>query len=118
MSLGFLESSHPDLVVIEVRGPAPHGAISIGPERSLLIGAEVDGQSRHYDRSDAYVCVEVESAELLRRVTELETFPAVGSVLRGTPAVIIRSGEGFRVLVPRELGQYVRETIDELRGGL
>ena len=62
--------------------------------------------------------IEVESEELLRRVTELTDFPATGSILRGVPAVIEPRGGGFRLFVPQELSQYAAETIDDLRSRL
>jgi hypothetical protein len=34
------------------------------------------------------------------------------------PAVIERRSDGYRLFVPQELGQFVRETIDDLRSGL
>jgi hypothetical protein len=98
----------------------PDGSIPIGPDRALVVGdteASLEGY-RAYDMSAALVAVEVESDALLARVTELTEFPAVGSVLRGVPAVIERRGPGFRLFVPQELAQYVRETIDQLRSAL
>jgi hypothetical protein len=108
------------LRILEVRGGVPEGSIPIGPDRALVVGenaADLDGY-RVYDLSAALVAIEVESEELLRRVTELTEFPAVGSILRGVPAVIERRGSGFRLFVPQELSQYVTETIDEFRRGL
>jgi hypothetical protein len=68
--------------------------------------------------SAALAAIEVENDALLRRVTELTEFPAVGSILRGVPAVIERRGDGYRLFVPQELSQYVAETIDKLRSAL
>jgi hypothetical protein len=118
--LSFLSPESPPLRIVEVRGPAPAGAIPIGPERSLVVGDAAEGLDgyRVYDMSAALVAVEIESEALLRRVTELREFPAVGSILRGVTAVIERRGEGFRLFVPQELSQFVRETIDDLRSGL
>jgi hypothetical protein len=118
--LAFLSPESPPLRILEVRGGVPDGAIPLGPRRALVVGettASLDGY-RVYDLSAAYVAVDVESEALLRRVTELREFPAVGSILRGVPAVIERRDEGFRLLVPQELSQFVRETIDDLRSGL
>lgn len=116
--LAFLSPPSPPLRILEVRGPVPDGAIPLGPARSLLVDADPPEGARVYDLSAALVAVEVESEALLRRVTELEDFPAVGSVLRGVTAVIERRGDGFRLLVPQELAQFVTETIDDLRAGL
>jgi hypothetical protein len=118
--LAFLSPESPPLQILEVRGGVPEGAIPLGPRRALLVGdtdTALDGY-RVYDVSAALVAVEVESDALLRRVTELREFPAVGSILRGVPAVIERRGDGFRLLVPQELSQFVRETVDDLRSGL
>jgi hypothetical protein len=118
--LGFLSPVSPPLRILEVRGGVPDGSIPIGRESALVVGettADLTGY-RVYDRSAALVAVEVESDELLRRITELTEFPAVGAILRGVPAVIERRGDGFRLFVPQELSQYVAEAIDDLRSGL
>ncbi|HEU5404619.1 MAG TPA: hypothetical protein VFU52_00940 [Gaiellaceae bacterium] len=118
--LSFLSPVSPPLRILEVRGGVPTGSIPIGPDRALVVGdtaADLGGY-RVYDMSAALVAVEVESDALLQRVTELTEFPAVGSVLRGVPAVIERRGAGYRLFVPQELSQYVTETIDRLRSAL
>jgi hypothetical protein len=118
--LSFLSPVSPPLRILEVRGGVPDGSIPIGPDRALVVGeaeADLDGY-RVYDRSAALSAVEIESEALLRRVTELTEFPAVGSILRGIPAVIERRGDRFRLFVPQELSQYAIETIDDLRSGL
>jgi hypothetical protein len=118
--LSFLSPVSPPLRILEVRGGVPAGSIQIGPDRALVVGdsaADLDGY-RVYDMSAALVAIEVESEALLRRLTELTELPAVGSVLRGVPAVTERHGAGFRLFVPQELSQYAAETIDDLRRGL
>jgi hypothetical protein len=115
--LSFLSPVSPPLRILEVRGAVPAGSIPIGPDRALVVGdteASLDGY-RVYDLSAALVALEVESEALLRRVTELTEFPALGSILRGVTAVIERRGDGFRLFVPQELSEYVAETIDDLR---
>ena len=118
--LSFLSPESAPLRILEVRGGIPAGSIPIGRDRALLVGEETSDLSgyRVYDMSAALVAVEVESEALLGRVTELTEFPAIGSILRGVQAVIERRGPGFRLLVPQELAQYARETIDDLRSGL
>ena len=118
--LAFLSPGSPTLRILEVHGGIPEGSIPIGPDRALVVGDAEHALNgyRIYDMSAALVAVEVESEELLPRITELTDFPAAGSVLRGVPAVIERHGDGFRVFVPQELSQYVTETIDDLRSGL
>jgi hypothetical protein len=118
--LSFLSPVDPPLRILEVRGGVPDGSIPIGPDRALVVddtATNLDGY-RVYDQSAALVAIEVESEALLRRVTELTEFPAVGSILRGVPAVIEQRGAGFRLFVPTELSQYVTETIDDLRSRL
>ena len=118
--LSFLSPVSPPLRILEVRGGVPGGLIQIGPDRALVVGetsADLGGY-RVYDMSAALVAIEVESEALLRRVTELTSFPAAGSILRGVPAVIERRGSGFRLFVPQELSEYVATTIDDLRSGL
>ena len=118
--LAFLSPESPPLRILEVRGGVPGGSIPLGPDRALVIGdgaADLD-RYRVYDLSAALVAVEVESEALLRRVTELTEFPAVGSILRDVPAVIERRGAGYRLFVPQELSHYVVETIDDLRSGV
>jgi hypothetical protein len=115
---------------LEVRGSAPPGALPIGPGRSLYV---IDGDVRPerdrlvragssvYDQTAALAAFEISGEDLLRRLTELdpETLPAIGSIARGTPAVIERlDGERFRLFVPQELGQFVGDVIADLARGL
>jgi hypothetical protein len=116
--LSFMSAPSAPLRLYEVRGGVPDGAIPLGPDRALVVGDDVDLDGyRVYDMSAALVAVEVEAA-LLPRLTELDEFPCVGSILRGVPAVIEPRGDGYRLFVPQELGQFVRETVDDLRSGL
>jgi hypothetical protein len=115
---------------LEVRGGVPEGAIPIGPARALVV---VDGDPRAerdrltaagyrvYDMTAALYSLEVEGEQLMRRLTELDLdrLPAIGSVARGTTAVIERLGpERFRLHVPQELGRYVTDVVDDLKAGL
>ncbi len=116
----FLSPESPPLRILEVRGGVPDGSIPIGPDRALVVGdpaTRLEGY-RVYDVSAALVAIEVETEALLRRITALTDFPAVGSILRSVPAVIERRGTGFRLFVPQELSQFVGETIVALRSGL
>jgi hypothetical protein len=125
---GVTDVSH--LGKLEVRGGVPDGSITIGLDRALVI---VDGDARAerdrllaegyrvYDVTAALAALEVEGEDLMRRLTELDlgALPAVGSILRGTPALIERrSGDRFRLFVPQELGQFVAETVVDLAAGL
>jgi hypothetical protein len=118
--LSFMAPASPSLRILEVRGGIPTGSIPIGRDRALVVGdstPDLDGY-RIYDMSAALVAIEIETEALLSRTTELTEFPAIGSILHGVRAVIERRGPSFRLLVPQELSQYVRETIDDLRTGL
>jgi hypothetical protein len=125
---GVIDVSH--LGKLEVRGGIPDGAIPIGVARALVV---VDGDPRAerdrllaegyrvYDMTSALAALEVQGDALMRRLTELDldALPAVGSILRGTPAVIERrEGDRFRLFVPQELGQFVAETVVDLAAGL
>jgi len=125
---GVTDVSH--LGKLEVRGGIPAGAIPIGVDRALVV---VDGDPRAerdrllaegyrvYDMTAALAALEVDGEDLMRRLTELDldALPAVGSILRGTPAVIERRhGDRFRLFVPQELGQFVAETVVDLAAGL
>jgi hypothetical protein len=120
---------------LEVRGaidalqPAPgERLLPLGPDRALLVGARSGARERlaadgylAYDMTAALTTVEVEGEDLLRRLTDLvpEQLPAVGSVARGTPALVESLGEArFRLYVPRELGEYVAEVVADLERGL
>ncbi len=116
---------------LEVRGDhIPPDAIPLGPGRGLIV---VDGDVRLlrdrltrrglrvYDQTGALAAIEVEGEDLMRRLTELdlESFPAIGAIARGTPALIERrGGERFRLFVPQELAHYVGEVVDDMAKGL
>jgi hypothetical protein len=104
--------------------------IRITHERALLV---IDGSTsaarerlarggyRAYDMTAALGALEIEGEDLLRRLTELdpERLPAIGSIARGTPALIERrDGERFRLFVPQELGQFVAEVVVDMARGL
>jgi len=117
---------------LEVRGrdfDVPE-AIPLGPGRALLV-LEGDVRSerdrlmkagyRVYDMTAALAALEVEGEDLMRRLTELDldTLPAIGSIARGTTALIERrDGERFRLFVPQELGQFVAEVVNDMARGL
>ena len=108
----------------EIRGDA-HGldgeVIRISLDRALVVGDRRPDAPRVYDMTAALAAFEVEGEDLMRRLTELDLdeLPAIGSILRGTPALIERrGGERFRLYVPQELGHYVAETVVDLAKGL
>ena len=103
--------------------------LRLSPTRALLVteGSAVAAVERlngngvrAYDVTAALAAFEVEGEDVLRRLTELDlsTLPKVGSIARGTRAVIeARGGGRFRVFVPQELGHYLVEVVlDTLRG--
>jgi hypothetical protein len=122
---------------IEVRGETAglelepgEELIRINHERALLV---VDGSTaaarerlaaagfRAYDMTAALAALEVDGEDLMRRLTELdlERLPAIGSIARGTPALIERrGGERFRLFVPQELGHFVGEVVVDMARGL
>ena len=117
---------------LEVRGDVVGlaGAIPLGPGRALLV---LDGDVRSerdrlvgvgyrvYDMTAALAALEVEGEDLMRRLTELDldALPAIGSIARGTTALIERrGGEHFRLFVPAELGQFVAEVVTDMARGL
>ena len=104
--------------------------LPLGPGRALLLTGRPTAAARErlaasgyrvYDMTDALATLELDGEDLLRRLTELDPtkLPAIGSIARGTPALIERrDGEHFRLHVPRELGEYVAEVIADLAQGL
>ena len=95
--------------------------IRISPDRALVVGDRAPETGRVYDMTASLAAFEVEGEALMRRVTELDldALPAIGSILRGTPALIERrGGERFRLFVPQELGHFVAETIADLAQGV
>jgi hypothetical protein len=125
----FTDVSH--LGKLEVRGDVETlDAIPIGPRRALVVlegdvrverDRLVDEGYRVYDMTAALAALEVEGEDLMRRLTELdlEALPAIGSIARGTTALIERrGGERFRLFVPQELGQFVAEVVTDMARGL
>ena len=108
----------------EVRGDSSSldgEVIRISPDRALVVGDRRPDGDRVYDMTAALAAFEVEGEDLMRRLTELDLdeLPAIGSILRGTPALIERrGGERFRLYVPQELGHFVAETVVDMAKGL
>jgi hypothetical protein len=104
--------------------------LPIGPGRSLLVTEGPTRAARErlaaaglrvYDMTAALAALELEGEDLMRRLTELdlERLPAIGSIARGTPALIERrEGERFRLFVPQELGHFVAEVVEDMARGL
>ena len=113
---------------LEVR--ADVDGIPIAPGRTLVV---VDGDVRAerdrltaaghrvYDMTGALAALEIEGDDLMRRLTELDldALPAIGSIARGTTALIERRGpEHYRLFAPQELGQFVGEVVEDMARGL
>ena len=132
---GVVDLSH--LGKLELRGavgsvaPGPgEELLPLSPRRALLVsegsavaaGERFTGSGvRCYDVTAALAAFEVEGEDLMRRLTELDLsrLPAVGSIARGTRAVIQRRGGGrFRLFVQQELGHYVVEVVLDSLAGL
>jgi hypothetical protein len=131
---GVTDVSH--LGKLEVRGPLDRVLLAPGeellrlrPDRGLLIvegspagplARLTSGGSRAYDMTAALAAFEFSGEDVLRRLTELDLagLPAVGSIARGTRAVIQDRGAAtFRLFVQQELGRYVVEIVlDTMRG--
>jgi hypothetical protein len=105
--------------------------LRLGPTRALLVseGSAAAAAERHagtpgvrvYDMTAALAAFEVEGEDVMRRLTELDLarLPAVGSVARGTRAVIESRGGGrFRLYVAEELGHYLVEVVLDTLAGL
>jgi hypothetical protein len=121
--LGFLSPPGDGQRIYELRGDAQPGAIPIGPRRSLYVteAAAEPPAGRVYEVTAGLAIVEVVGERLMRRLTELDLdrLPAIGSVARGVTTVVERTGaDRFRLLVPRELAQYVAEVVADLEQGL
>jgi hypothetical protein len=144
--LGFLspDECSPEVVLdpaelgkLEIRGEVGslvpmegEELLQLGPGRALLLTGGptaaararlAAGGYRVYDMTGALATLEFDGEDLLRRLTELDPdeLPAIGSIARGTPALIERrEGERFRLHVPRELSRYVAEVIADMTLGL
>lgn len=127
----------PELGKLEVRGAIGsleplegEELLPLGPGRVLLVTDQPTATVRErltalgyrvYDLTAGLATLEFDGEDLLRRLTELdrERLPAVGSIARGTPALIERrGGERFRLFVPRELSEYVSEVVADMAQGL
>jgi len=119
---------------IEVRGPV-EGAlpdvevVRITSERALVLcpyerGTAVRRQlgerfSTVVDLTGALAGLELDSATLVRRLTDLdlEALPAVGSIAHVPGLLLGDGGERFRLFFPQEYGDYMVEVVlDTVRG--
>jgi len=92
--------------------------IRIAPGRALLVteGSPAAARTRLraaglrvYDLSAGLAALEIDGAQLLRRLTDLDldSLPAAGAVARGVAALVQRTGDDtFRIFVQQELGHF------------
>jgi hypothetical protein len=116
---------------LEVRGAPPSGVeadidvLQITPARALLIcPSERCAELRDslpglvVDLTGALAGIALESAELMRRLTDLDlaALPAAGKVA-DVPAIVAAAGGGFRIFFPQEYGHSVVEAVRDLQEG-
>ena len=115
--------------VVELRGPHDEpGLVRLTPDRALLLTDDPLGDRdrlrsagvRAYDLTAAYAAIDVDGERLFRRLSDLDpaALPAAGPVARGVAALVTRSGETFRLLVPQELAHSVAELALDAAEGL
>jgi hypothetical protein len=117
---------------LEVRGPigglAHRGAelITITPSRALVVCEPGDTAALRdslpgvvIDVTSALAGIELESPELMRRLTDLDltALPAAGK-FAGVPALVSPRGAGFRVFFPQEFGDSVVAIVRDVQEGL
>jgi sarcosine oxidase gamma subunit len=122
---------------LEVRGDlaavaleAGEELVPIAPGKALLVtqGSPASARTRLraaglrvYDLSAGLAALELDGAQLMRRLTDLDldSLPAAGAVARGVAALVERRGEAtFRVFVQQELGHYVAQVALDAAEGL
>lgn len=100
--------------------------LAISPERTLVLCApERCAELRAslpglvVDVTGGLAGIAVESAELMRRLTDLDlaALPAAGKVA-GVPALVSETEDGFRIFFPQEYGHSVVEAVRDLQAGL
>jgi hypothetical protein len=116
---------------LEVRG-ASDGltldaeVITITPHRALVVCEPADAAALRdrlpglvIDVTSALAGIELESPELMRRLTDLDldALPAAGK-FAGVPALVSVSETGFRVFFPQEFGDSVVAIVCDAQEGL
>lgn len=131
-ALGFLSPATRATGVVELRGNVtafaegrvlqltPRRAVVLCDDAPALVARARAQGLRAYDLTAAYAELRIEGEPLLRRLTEVPVdAPTAAPVAGGVPALIFPLGDGaYDVYVPQELGQYVREVVDDLQAGL
>jgi hypothetical protein len=100
--------------------------LRITPSRALIVcSPEECAELRRslpglvIDVSGALAGIALGSAELMRRLTDLDlsALPAAGKVA-GVPALVSASEESFRIFFPQEYGHSVVEAVRDQQAGL
>ena len=122
--------------VVEIRGDLDlvepvegEELVTLSPRRGFLFtGSDpADAAERlrpagvlAYDATGALAGIAIESAQVMRRLTDLDLsdLPAAGPFAHVT-AIVLRDGDGwFKVYVQQELGHYVAEAVVDALAGL
>ena len=122
--------------VVEIRGDLDlvepvegEELVTLSPRRGFLFtgGDPADVAERvraagvlAYDATGALAGIAIESAQVMRRLTDLDLsdLPAAGPFAHVT-AIVLRDGDGwFKVYVQQELGHYVAEAVVDALAGL
>jgi hypothetical protein len=100
--------------------------ITITPHRALVVCEPADAAALRdrlpglvIDVTSALAGIELESPELMRRLTDLDldALPAAGK-FAGVPALVSVSETGFRVFFPQEFGDSVVAIVCDAQEGL
>lgn len=116
---------------LEVRGPAAGRTvdaevIAITPGRALVVCEPDDIAALReslsgvvIDVTSALAGIELESPELMRRLTDLDlTALPVAGRFAGVPALVSPCDAGFRVFFPQEFGHSVVAIVRDVQDGL
>jgi len=117
---------------VEVRGSAVEwldsdlDVLRITPSRALVVCAPEDCVELRrslpglvVDLTGALAGIELESADLMRRLTDLDlsALPAAGK-FADVPALVSETAGSFRIFFPQEYGHSVIEAVRDLQQGL
>lgn len=112
---GDLHAIDVDAEVVRI---TPRRALVLCPyERCAELRADLPGHV--IDVTGALAGVELEGERAMRRLTDLDlgALPAAGKVAE-VPAVVLRTGDRFRIFFPQEFGHYLGEVVRDTLDGL
>ncbi len=129
-ALGFLSAPGAGGVV-ELRGEhgafageriarlTPTRAVALTDDASALVERARASGLRAYDLSAGWTALRIADETVLRRLTDVvPDRPTAAPVARGVGALLFPRDGGWDVLVPQELGAYVRDVVADLERGL